>query len=68
MSQKIEKFVDLQVKANQAIRTYGDIPNHILEEIMEISMELSEDEHIEALNSLVEIMTYNDEIAIAELN
>ena len=36
MSQKIEKFVDLQVKANQAIRTYGDIPNHILEEIMEI--------------------------------
>ena len=31
-------------------------------------MELLEDENIEALNSLVEIMTYNDEIAIAELN
>jgi hypothetical protein len=68
-TQKINNFIDLQIKANKAMQVYGEIPAYVLERLIEVGNELTPEEHVASFFAFSKIMEGNaTEIVLAELN
>jgi hypothetical protein len=68
-TQKINDFIDLQIKANKAMHVYGEVPTYVLERLIEVGNELTPEEHAASFLTFSEMMEGNTaKMVLAELN
>jgi len=66
--QKINSFIDLQIKANRMYKNYGEIPILILDQLDEVSKILTVEEIEDAFIIFMDLADKNKDIIRAELN
>lgn len=66
--QKINNFIDLQLKANKAYQNYGKVPYFIVEQLSKASNKLTFEEIEDAFTIFTSLISENEEIIRAELN
>jgi hypothetical protein len=66
--QKINNFIDLQLKANKAYQNYGEVPYFIVEQLSKASNKLTYEEIKDAFTIFTSLISENEEIIRAELN
>ena len=66
--QKVSKFINLQIRANQSYQVYGEITTYLLTEITELGESLTPTEQVTAFSTFLGVVEENNEVFLAKLN